>query len=228
MTPPDPDELPAQGNGRSDEDGRHTQRRDPSPMSRAASSDVMGAAALPSRRPGTGALPLRPGGGGDDVPPPTNLAARGLRPWQSDLAARQGSAPAGAKGVPAGALAESAGGAGMSALNAPPRPPGTTRPPGTAPARRRRGTRSQPAAGRELTRLGELGGRKLDRRAVVVDGRRIGKLEPGWGFLRRLRSLLILILIVAVVGAAFAALLAVIVEVIGAAANHAISKSAGS
>jgi hypothetical protein len=73
-----------------------------------------------------------------------------------------------------------------------------------------------------------LGGRKLDRRAVIIDRRRIGKLEPGWGFLRRLRSLLILILIVAVVGAAFAALLAVIVEVIGAAANHAISKSAGS
>jgi hypothetical protein len=196
--------------------------RDPSPLSRAASSDGQASTPLPSRRPGTGALPWRAGRGGDDVPPPTQPPRRGQRPWQSDLAARQA-------GGPASAGARAASGDGVaSALDTQARPGTTSRPPGPDPARRRRAARGQTVAGRELARLGELGGRKLDRRAVVIDRRRIGKLEPGWGFLRRLRSLLILIIIVAVVGAAFAALLAVIVEVIGAAANHAISKSAGS
>src|SRR5580704_12839919 len=45
--------------------------RDPSPLSRAASSDGLASTPLPSRRPGTGALPWRAGRGGDDVPPPT-------------------------------------------------------------------------------------------------------------------------------------------------------------
>jgi len=192
-------------------------------MSRAASSDALGSTPLPSRRTGTGALPRRQRGTGDDVPAPTLPPVRGRRQWQSDIAARQAEALAttGARAAPTGAL-------GTSATDTRGRTTVATRAPGPDPARRRRPARGQPVTGREAARLGELSARKLDRRAVVVDRRRIGKLEPGWGFLRRLRSLLILILIVAIVAGAFAALLAVIVEVIGAAANHAISKSAGS
>jgi hypothetical protein len=83
-------------------------------------------------------------------------------------------------------------------------------------------------AARELTRLGELPGRALDRRAVIVNERRIGKLEPGWDGWDRVRSLVILVALVVVVAIAFAAVLSVLVEILGAAANHAISKSAGS
>ena len=197
--------------------------RDPSPLSRAASSDGLASTPLPSRRPGTGALPWRQDGAATTSRRRHSLPRRGQRPWQSDLAARQ-----------AGGQASAGTASRVRRRRLRPRStprPGRERPAGLRdrirPARRR-AARGQTVAGRELARLGELGGRKLDRRAVVIDRRRIGKLEPGWGFLRRLRSLLILIIIVAVVGAAFAALLAVIVEVIGAAANHAISKSAGS
>ncbi len=77
-------------------------------------------------------------------------------------------------------------------------------------------------------RLGTLSPRQLDRRAEVLNLRRIGKLEPGFKTWRRLWSLVVLIVIVAVIAVAVAAVLDLIVTAIGVAANHAISKSAGS
>jgi len=79
----------------------------------------------------------------------------------------------------------------------------------------------------DLAHLGEYGARRLDRRAVVIDRRRIGKLEPDWGRLRRLRSLLVLIILVTLVAVVMATALALIVEAISVAANHAISSNSG-
>jgi hypothetical protein len=77
-------------------------------------------------------------------------------------------------------------------------------------------------------RLGTLSPRQLDRRSDVINLRRIGKIEPGFKPWRRLWSLIVLIVIVAVIAVAVAAVLDLIVTALGVAANHAISKSAGS
>jgi hypothetical protein len=77
-------------------------------------------------------------------------------------------------------------------------------------------------------RLGELAGRALDGRAIDVNTHRIGKLEPEWDTWHRIRSLILLAVVVVIVAAAVAAAFSIVVEIIGAAANHAISKSAGS
>jgi len=105
---------------------------------------------------------------------------------------------------------------------------GATAPTATAPRPAARSGRAHSAARREVVRLGELPGRALDRRAININARRIGKLEPEWDFWHRVRSLIVLIVIVAIVAAAVAAVFSIAVEVLGAAANHAISKSAGS
>jgi len=77
-------------------------------------------------------------------------------------------------------------------------------------------------------RLGDLSARRLDKRAIALNIRRIGKLEPGFGNWHRLRSLIVLVVIVALIAVAFAAALDIIVSIISVFANHAISKSAGS
>jgi hypothetical protein len=77
-------------------------------------------------------------------------------------------------------------------------------------------------------RLGTLSPRQLNRRAENLNIRRIGKLEPGFKPWRRLWSLVVLIVIVAVIAVAVAAVLDLIVTALSVAANHAISKSAGS
>lgn len=77
------------------------------------------------------------------------------------------------------------------------------------------------------TRLGELPARALDHRAINVNPNRIGKLEPDWNTPSRLRSLIKLILIVSVVAIVTSAVFAVIVQILGVAANHAISKGGG-
>jgi hypothetical protein len=76
--------------------------------------------------------------------------------------------------------------------------------------------------------LGALSSRQLDGRATAINIRRLRKLEPGFGSLHRLRSLLVLVVIVALIAAAFAAALDIVVSIISVFANHAISKSAGS
>ena len=78
-----------------------------------------------------------------------------------------------------------------------------------------------------LATLGELNGRRLDRRAVDVNEHRIGKLEPEWSVLRRIRSLIVLVLLTLFVAAVIAAVLALAVEILSVAVNHAVSKSAG-
>ena len=67
----------------------------------------------------------------------------------------------------------------------------------------------------------------MDRRAVAVNDHRIGKLEPEWGLLRRLRSLIVLVILTVLVAAVIAAVLALAVEALSVALNHAVSKSAG-
>ena len=79
-----------------------------------------------------------------------------------------------------------------------------------------------------LAPLGELNGRRMDRRAIQVNEHRIGKLEPEWNRLRRTRSFIFLIVLTLVVAAVVAAVLAIAVEALSVAVNHAVSKSAGS
>jgi hypothetical protein len=90
-----------------------------------------------------------------------------------------------------------------------------------------RSRRKRPAAGQPVP-LGALSSRQLDKRATAINIRRLRKLEPGFGSLHRLRSLLVLVVIVALIAAAFAAALDIVVSIISVFANHAISKSAGS
>ena len=78
-----------------------------------------------------------------------------------------------------------------------------------------------------LAPLGELNGRRLDRRAIEVNEHRIGKLEPEWNRLRRTRSFIVLVVLTLVVAAVVAAVLAIAVEALSVAVNHAVSKSAG-
>jgi hypothetical protein len=127
---------------------------------------------------------------------------------------------AGEPGVAAavGAVGAAAAGADVVALQTDIAP----QPVPVGPSRRRRRGPDAP------TRLGVLSARRLDRRAISLNIRRIGKLEPGFGTWRRLRSLIVLIVIVALIAVAFAAALDIIVSIISVFANHAISKSAGS
>jgi hypothetical protein len=61
-------------------------------------------------------------------------------------------------------------------------------------------------------------------RTRQLEDHHIGKLEPDWGSARRLRSLVLLVVLVTIVALAVAAAFSILVIILGAAANHAISK----
>jgi hypothetical protein len=105
--------------------------------------------------------------------------------------------------------------------------PSTFVTPDPPPARRPPVGRPAAAVATSTAVLGELGALALDKRAVTVNERRIGKLEPGFGFGSRLRSLVVLLLLTLVVAAMVGAVLAISIELISVWANNAISKSAG-
>ncbi|GAC1589214.1 MAG: hypothetical protein NVS3B21_05680 [Acidimicrobiales bacterium] len=201
----------------------------PAPLAPDAQAPIAPASLAPDARPPLAPAPLAPDaqapGGQVGAPPspgepgPPGAFEAGDTPAPLIAEAQGQDATTSIKWPPGGAGSEE------SSRTDEPRRPNTAERSDPIPTGRvgRRGRRGPlPAA-----LLGQLTGRKMDRRAVAVNDHRIGKLEPEWGLLRRLRSLIVLVLLTVLVAAVIAAVLALAVEALSVALNHAVSKSAG-